>query len=554
MNLKWISILFLNFWLSTQISYGISLPKKWVDQLIDINKGSTASYISRSGDLKMTDGTLLSYTSFTPRRASAEKKPGVILISPWGWPGEVYLLSDIPQTLAEAGFVVMMYTARGFWDSQGLVDLAGAKDLADLKKVVDWMTDNLPIDSTKLGTSGISFGAGLALISLAKEPRIKTAVALSSWAHLFEGGLFYGGAFHNRALQELLATEGGPGDRKRGIDSIKQRVDDYVQGIRKAETDEWANLRSPTRQLEEMNRRLDASSYILHTYGDQLFNPNSLLELHQGLRIPKKVEFIAGTHGVSQLLDPILQSGVKDRVVRWFQERLMTQVPVSDEVLVEVRSPLRQRSKAKKKDRQMESFAEFPPQNSQTHRWYLRTQDGRSKLLRTPPQSVEIKTLYAGEGAVIFEGQDLKSEFILEALTGRLVTEKLKTLNKPGVLWFESAPFGEVMKIRGVPKLTVHVDSEEDSSLLVAYLFDLDPQGVLNYVSTGTKAVRSSGEPVLVNLKLQLSAYDIQVGHRLVLAFESQKRGVSPQTTEGQEINLIQSPSAPSVLSIEMIP
>ena len=46
--------------------------------------------------------------------------------------------------LADAGYVVLSYTPRGFYLSGGYIETAGPKDISDVSDVIDWLL--LPAD------------------------------------------------------------------------------------------------------------------------------------------------------------------------------------------------------------------------------------------------------------------------------------------------------------------------------------------------------------------------------------------------------------------------
>ena len=55
--------------------------------------------------------------------------PALVFISSWGLNDAEYLVQA--RALAQAGYVVLSYTARGFWGSGGQIDTAGPPDIAD---------------------------------------------------------------------------------------------------------------------------------------------------------------------------------------------------------------------------------------------------------------------------------------------------------------------------------------------------------------------------------------------------------------------------------------
>jgi hypothetical protein len=110
-------------------------------------------------DIPAEDDIMLRALVFDPNPCNAnEKNPCVIFISSWGMNRWEY---EAPaRRLAEKGYTIVSYTARGFWCSGGDIDLAGSKDVADLRTVIDWVLANTHADPERIGLSGISYGGG----------------------------------------------------------------------------------------------------------------------------------------------------------------------------------------------------------------------------------------------------------------------------------------------------------------------------------------------------------------------------------------------------------
>ena len=545
----WIVLLLNIYSFNATAAKVTNLPPEIIDKLIDANKGSTEDYDSTSGELEMLDKVKLTYTYFIPKNLGDKKAPTVVMPCPWGWLAEVYLLTQLPQELAKEGFIVMMYTSRGFWDSEGLVDLGGPADVKDFKFVVDWMEANLPIDTDRLGTSGISFGAGMALNTLALDPRVKTAVALSSWAHLFDGGLFYGDAVNEKALGELLATKGGPGDRKKGIEPVKKRISDLAKGVNFEQTRAWANVRSPIFHTDKINAKPGASVYIMHTYGDEMFSPNSLLNFYNQITIDKKIEFISGSHGVSHLVDYFARSGVKDRAKKWFHNQLGEQEQIENGITLQIRQPLNTKNSKTKIKRRYETFSKIPAKNWTKEKFYFDTADGTLKLSSILPESDHSQTLYSDSQPSVFPNQNLKTAFIFESITGVLVAEKLKDLPST-TLMYKTPRITEKMEVRGIAKLDLKLKSSSNRGLLVAYLFDLDSAGTLHLISSGRQSYTNQIPEDIFSLELELkiAAYDITPGHQLVVILDTQANGIKSPEPDYYSIKIVEGHDAPSYL------
>ena len=95
----------------------------------------------------------------------------------WEYTGQAFKLT-------KDGYIVYEYATRDWWHSEGLTDAASPDDIHDVSTAVDWLSANVPTDASNIAISGISYGAGISLLGLAREPRIKTAVALSGRSNL----------------------------------------------------------------------------------------------------------------------------------------------------------------------------------------------------------------------------------------------------------------------------------------------------------------------------------------------------------------------------------
>jgi predicted acyl esterase len=127
-------------------------------------------------------GTEIGAVVLTPTGQGAGPFPLVVMPSSWGVPNVEYVGQG--AKLAKAGFQVISYSSRGFWDSAGGIDIAGPPTVADVSEVIDWADDHTPADTDKVAAVGSSYGAGVSLPASAQDPRIKAVGALSGWADL----------------------------------------------------------------------------------------------------------------------------------------------------------------------------------------------------------------------------------------------------------------------------------------------------------------------------------------------------------------------------------
>ena len=160
----------------------------------------------------------LDTTLYLPARTPA---PAVLLAHGFG--GSKADLGPEARSLAEHGYVVLTYTARGFGRSGGLIHLdAPAYEVADAKDLVSYLA-TLPEVLTdakgdpRVGVAGSSYGGALALLLGAYDPRVDAIGADITWNDLAQslfpngvvspsGDVADAGVFKKMWASELFAS------------------------------------------------------------------------------------------------------------------------------------------------------------------------------------------------------------------------------------------------------------------------------------------------------------------------------------------------------------
>jgi predicted acyl esterase len=94
-------------------------------------------------DIAGDGGTVLKANVVTPAGSDGTRRyPVIVLPTSWSMPQIEYLAQA--RKLADAGYVVVGYNSRGFWESGGNIEVAGPPDVADASKVIDWALANTP--------------------------------------------------------------------------------------------------------------------------------------------------------------------------------------------------------------------------------------------------------------------------------------------------------------------------------------------------------------------------------------------------------------------------
>ena len=121
-------------------------------------------------------------------KAGNGQQPAVLLGHGFG--GSRTDVDTQARDLAEHGYLVLTWTARGFGDSGGRIHLdAPDYEVADARALVDLLAtrDDVALDAPDdphVGVVGGSYGGALALMLAGTDPRIDTVAALITWNDL----------------------------------------------------------------------------------------------------------------------------------------------------------------------------------------------------------------------------------------------------------------------------------------------------------------------------------------------------------------------------------
>jgi pimeloyl-ACP methyl ester carboxylesterase len=138
------------------------------------------------------DGTLLDVDVAVPPGPG----PHPLVVVLHGWGGSKRSLGYIAGPLADDGHAVLRYSARGFGESWGQVNLADVHvELADLRSMIGQVVDEgrVHLNADAVGIVGVSYGGGQAWLALLqpvfasphrRAVRIRTVVPIVPWTDL----------------------------------------------------------------------------------------------------------------------------------------------------------------------------------------------------------------------------------------------------------------------------------------------------------------------------------------------------------------------------------
>ncbi|MDM0088598.1 MULTISPECIES: CocE/NonD family hydrolase [unclassified Variovorax] len=474
------------------------------------------------------DGTKLAANLFLPRRTRATQKfPTVLMIGSFGAPGRIEYVGQ-QQRLAKDGYVVASYTARGFYLSEGVIGGAGPQDVRDVSSVIDWLLANAPVDVDNIAASGISYGAGLSMLAMARDPRIKTAAALSGWGSMADE--LYPRGTYNLTWGSLLTLGGkvtgrlSPEWQQNTLalmnpDTPQSKIDEILEGFKPS---------SPSSHVDALNAR-NAPVFISHNFQDDLFTPNSTLAMFAALTGPKKMVLNPGVHASAEGAGAVLGADnyPYDQAHRWFDRWLKgiaNGIDTEPQVTMQI-----------KFSGQRESFATWPAPELRDQTYYL----GPRGLPRFDPTCLCGK---GDKGSISSSpngtpGSDLIQNFSdTTATSGPLpilstfgesvnvpVVNSLPSVALASGIRFEAPALQSAQKIRGIARLKLRVTPTQARAQVAAYLYDVDAVGTGVLITHGASTLHwaTPGRTLDLPLDFAATAYDVPAGHHIGVVIDT---------------------------------
>ncbi len=463
--------------------------------------------------IQTSEGLNLAANIFVPTELDGPA-PAVVFINSWALNEYEYLTQA--GELAEKGYIVLSYSTRGFGTSDGVINTAGPEDIDDLSRVIDYLIANYPVDPNRIGAAGVSYGSGIAMIGAAHDERIRAVSAMSTWGSLPDS--LYGNQTPRLVWGELLTLSGNL------LGNLDPIVEAHWSSIKNQnlsaipEVVEWATIRSPDHYIDELNAN-GTAVYIAKAYGDNLFQPNSVMDMFEQLTGPKHIDLVSGTHASGDLLPPVigLEALPWTNTYQWFDYHLKDETTA-----IASAKPINMKVKF---ENQYDSFDHFPVEGASNQTFYLHP---RSLLddgdLETYPYWSFFgadDTINAWAGTLFSTQIPLLSQ-VLEQLEIPILADISLASDARSIYW-KSGWLSNEMQIRGNPSVTLQIQPKYEKVQLVAYLYDMNNLGIGTLITHGviTMPEADSGDKITVDFDLVTTAYDVPAGHRLVLAIDT---------------------------------
>ncbi len=489
-------------------------------------------------DIHAADGVALGSMVMEP--SAPGPHPLAVLIGAWGGGRTQNIIPA--RDLANRGYVVVSYGARGFGESTGEVEVAGPEDISDVTTVIDWALRNTDADPSRIGVGGVSYGAGIALIASGFDPRIRAVASLSGWADLV-ASLSTNDTRHGLAGLVLYLSGKANGTLSAETDAmLRTYLEPRISDADSAAVIEWSRPRSPATYLDRINANRPAVLAI-QTWSETMFPPGQMAEFYQRLTVPKRAEFVPGDHAATEsggLLG--LPSDTWTSVYRWFDAHVAgTDTSIAGEPPVVTRArPGMQRPAYQ---------STWDDVLGEPRRAYL----GADTLQDQP--AAWSRSVAANRDTVADGGVPLAT-YSLEAMTGNPPNIFLPQVDPgSGAVWSQ-APTREPVEIRGSMHAHLTVIPPTATGTAVAYVYDVDPIGMgslISYLPYSWKTA-TPGQPLPADFVFTPTAYTVAVGHHLALVIDSKDPLFLDWNSGGGRLGFASTAADPAWLDVPVQP
>ncbi|SFE15519.1 putative hydrolase, CocE/NonD family [Actinopolyspora alba] len=486
-------------------------------------------------------GVTLRAKVIEPTGESAEPRPLLVMPASWATPNIEYV-GAAARLAYESGYVVVSYTARGFYASGGEVEVAGEEDVADASEVIDWAVANTSAGDENVGMAGISYGAGISALTAASDPRVDAVAAMSGWADLVAS--LYPNRTVNASGAELLL---GVGELTGRFGDDLTELENAYREHRTEDALHLAGDRSPINELDELNAN-GTAVMLANSWQDSLFPPKQITDLFSGLNGPKRLMLAPGDHATAELFGAAgLPNHIWDTAARWFDQQLRGVDEGMGDSAVEIQ-PLNG-----------SEWKRYPDWQSVTDHTTTRELTEPTRRHLFAPETGGLSTERGtGWRHSIDSGDPTLANSGLVLVSGALqgyaripVGVSVPFVDRDDAAVWATEPYADGVNVTGTPRLRVNVTPEDDSVSLFAYLYDVGPLGNGSLISHKPVTLRndSPGVRSRVDISLQPTSWQVAEGHRLVLVVDTVD-GRYRDESSGGEVTFDSSAEQPAGLRI----
>ncbi|MGW4381809.1 CocE/NonD family hydrolase [Kitasatospora sp. NPDC004531] len=483
-----------------------------------------------------------SLSAFAIKQQGSEPRPVVIVPAGWNPYGWLPFMAGY-LTLAARGYHVLAYTPRGLgtpgqlYTSDGFIDVAGPKDRADGTKVIDFAEEQFA--PSKVGFMGLSYGSGISQLVAAHDERVAAVAALSTWGNLATS-LYDNDTRHVKAVELLIGFTGAEEGREeeKFEPETWSVLQDFRAGQNMCRVVEWGYERSPEKYLDATNGR-GVPTFYSNTWHESLFPVGEAIDVFERLTTPKHLNLWIGDHGAPEGAGITgVSSGVAfpglltpmNEAYAWLDHHLLEKpngVPewpvVNSQVMFTYKTAPFGSGRRITAPAHREPLGSWAEATVTREAWYLGGSDDGDGALSDKPSSGWSRGFTAGHETTA-TAMDAIMDTGQKEWFGNPKSYDPAGFDRSRLLVWSTEALAGGRRIRGAAKLRLAVRAEQaDAVTLVAYLFDLAPNGKAQIITHEPRTVTglTAGQEQAVDWALQPAAYDLPDGHRLALVVNS---------------------------------
>ncbi|MEY9876413.1 ABC-2 type transport system ATP-binding protein [Streptacidiphilus sp. MAP12-33] len=470
----------------------------------------------------------------------ATPRPAVLLAHGFG--GSKDDMAAEARFLAQHGYRVMTWSARGFGKSTGAIGLdAPDREVADVQRLIDWLGHRPDVlrdgpDDPRVGIAGASYGGAISLLTAGHDRRVDAIAPQITWWDLNDA-LFPDGVF-KKLWAGVFFTTGGTGSTNGGhggtggTDATGCRFTTalcqvYERAALSGTSDPAATALLAQSSPDSVAGSIKVPTLITQGQNDSLFPLSQADAMARAIRAngaPVAVDWSSGGHDGGDQESARVQA----RTLAWFDRYLKHDQGVDTGPAFRV-TRTGGVSVSAGQVVQIGASADRYPTVDGTGR--------RTVALDGPPQAVANPA--GGMPPAISSVPGLGALGQLGGLLGGNVS---LSQDMPGqYAAFQSAPLGSPLQLTGSPGVKVQVTVDGTApAVLFAKLYDVAPDGTttLPHQLVTPLRVTASGP---VEVRLPAVDHDFAAGHRLRLVLASTDLGFS-------------SPAQPAVYRLSLAP
>ncbi|MEV5015124.1 alpha/beta fold hydrolase [Streptomyces sp. NPDC053780] len=482
--------------------------------------------------VEVGDGVRLDTSYFTA--GSDGRRPAVLLAHGFG--GSKADVRDQAERLAQDGYAVLTWSARGFGRSTGKIGLnAPDGEVADVSRLIDWLAGRPEVrldgrGDPRVGMAGGSYGGAVALLAAGHDDRVDAVAPAITYWNLADA-LFPNGVFKKLWAGIFVNMGGGCEKFEPALCRMYQRVAE--KGAPDAEAVKLLQERSP----QAVGDRIDVPTLLAQGQTDSLFPLGQADAAAKAIRAngaPVDVDWVSGGHDGGDLE----ADRVEARTGAWFDRHLKGDESAGTGPAFRVSRTVGTGSGDGEPRLEGVSADSYPGLGGEPRAIELR---GREQTFENPagaaPPAVSALPGIGGSGG-------------LSQLSSLGVGI---SLDFPGqYAAFESAPLREDLQITGSPTATVRVQSTAEDAVLFAKVYDVGPGGAQQVlpsqlVTPLRVADAKAGKDVTVTLPAV--DHEVERGHKLRLVLASTDLGyASPAAPATYTVSLQGGLSVPTAL------